>query len=161
MNHQNLEQAVELLRAGHQLSPEASRMVADLITSRIAPIEDFVFAPVPGGWMVGEKGFETFHAAKKKGYQFIFNLLDNPRKNIHCVMLFHNLQLVEGQIDITYQMADNCRTNIQKRIKSALENIPGHIGKHLRASILCGYNCGYHPSKMPKWTLAHKRHTSI
>lgn len=159
MNNHNLKQAAGLLRNGQPLPENISNHIIKMIEDHIQPTEGFVFTPCDGGWLIGESGYEVFHGSKKSGYKFIHNLLKNPRKEIHAVLLFHDLELSEGEIELSLQVADNCRSNIQKRIKSTLENIPDPLGRHLRDSIKTGYHCGYYPAELPKWELAQKCHT--
>jgi len=151
----DIELAISLLRAGQPLPPQLAELAANTLANHAKPSECFTFAYCDGGWMIGEAGNEVFHLTKKSGYRFIQTLLKNPNKAIHCTQVYHDCTLTPQDIEAIYFDADKARVNVQKRIKSALNDIPGLIGKHLRASIATGFNCGYYPHITPTWTLAH------
>lgn len=154
MNDFDITRAIEHLRAGELLPADLGLEVAASLESRLRPVERFTFVPVDGGWWIGEVGFEAFHFTKKSGYRFIHTLVRNPTKAIHCTQVYHDCALTPQDIETIYFDADRARVNVQKRIKAALDDIPGLIGKHLRSSITTGFNCGYYPSSTPTWVLA-------
>lgn len=155
MKAESLLRAIQAIKSGKPVPPEYADIVASSLSEfidsgKVAERRRFVFKQTGAGWQVGDSCIRT----RKTGFGFIHFMLRHPGKPMPAVTVFH-LGRVDPELTNVLNL-DAVRTNVQKRVKAALDNISGtDIAAHLKLTLHTGHYLSYmpDPDTGPRWEL--------